>query len=158
MAVVKGQNLRLFLNNKVVAMSTTCSMSLQAVVKEISHKDIEGGWTENGIVALNWTIESESVVCSSVAYGFTVDQLEGMVGQVFQIDFAIAGGEHNATRGSMLMSGFAVLNDVSITAQNRQRGICKISLTGQGRLGQPLYLADRSSYIFKTSDNYLLVV
>ena len=158
MATVKGQNLRLFLNNRVVAMATTCSMSVQAVVKEISHKDVEGGWAENRVVGLNWTLQSESVVCTNTAYGYTLEELEGMVGQVFQCDFALAGGEHNATRGSMLMSGYAVLNEVTITAQNRQRGTVSIALTGQGRLGQPLYLADRSSIVFKTSDNYLLVV
>ena len=74
MAIVKGQNLRLFLNNKVVAMATTCSMSVQAVVKEISHKDVEGGWAENRVVGLNWTLQSESVVCNDTAYGYTLEE------------------------------------------------------------------------------------
>ena len=63
MATVKGQNLRLFLNNKVVAMATTCSLQLQSVVKEISNKDVEGGWVQNSVVALNWSVSSDCVVC-----------------------------------------------------------------------------------------------
>lgn len=158
MATVKGQNLRLFLNNKVVAMATTCSMQLQAVVREVSHKDIEGGWVEQMVVKLNWTVTSDCVVCDEAAHGVTVAELEQMVGQMLQVDFARAGGEHNADKGSMLFSGYAVLNDLTITAQNRQNSTCTISMTGQGRLGQPLFLADKNSLIFRTSDGYLLTV
>ena len=158
MATVKGQNLRLFIANQVVAMATTCSLRLQSIIREISNKDVEGGWTKNQVVGLSWSVSSDCVVGNDISYGITVDQLEGMVGQVFQVSFAQASGEHNADKGAMLMAGYAILNDVTVTAQNRQRGTCSITMTGVGRLGEPKYLADRSSYIFKTSDNYLLVV
>lgn len=158
MATVKGQNLRLFLNNKVVAMATTCSLQLQSVVKETSNKDVEGGWVQNSVVALNWSVSSDCVVCDDADYGVKVSELEGIVGTAIQVEFAAASGEHNADKGDMLLAGYAILSDVQITAQNRQRGTCSITLTGRGRLGIPEFLAESSSLILRTSDGYLLVV
>ena len=158
MATVKGQNLRLFLGKKVVAMATTCGASLQAVVREVSHKDIEGGWVENRVVGLNWSVTSDAVVCTDASYGVTTAELENMVGQLIRVDFAVAGGEHNADMNDMILGGWAILSDVTIAAQNRQRGTVSISLTGQGMLSEPKYLGTNTSQIFRTSDGLLLTV
>lgn len=158
MAKVKGQNLRLFINNKVVAMATSCSLQIQSVIREVSNKDVEGGWAENRVVALNWSVQSDCVICDESSYGVTVADLENMVGSAMQVDLSLASGEHNAVRGDMMVTGFAILSDVNLTAQNRQRGTCSIQMTGQGRIFIPRFLADKNSIIFKSSDGYVFAV
>lgn len=139
-------------------MATTCTVNLKSEVREVSNKDTEGGWVENRVVAINWQVTAECVIDPDATYGVTVDELEGMVGTTMQVEFATASGDHNAAKGEMLLSGYAILSDVNITAQNRQRGTCAITMTGQGGFGVPMFLADSSSVIFETSDGYLLVV
>ena len=104
MATVKGQNLRLFINNKVVAMATSCSLQIQSVIREVSNKDVEGGWAENRVVALNWSVQSDCVICDESSYGVTVADLENMVGSAMQVDLSLASGEHNAVRGDMMVT------------------------------------------------------
>lgn len=156
--VIKGQNLRIFLNNEVLAMSLSAEVQIGTVLKDVSNKDTVGGWTENKVVAQNWSVRAECVICTGISYGVTLDELESMVGQRFQIDFALADGEHNADKGDMLVTGYAILNDVQITAEKRKRGICDLQFTGQGRLTIPRILADVNGVVLITADGYALAV
>ena len=158
MATVKGQNLRIFLGNRVLAMSLTCSVEIGTILKEISNKDCVGGWVEQRVVGQNWNVKAQSVVCDDIDYGVTPEELKEMVGTTVQVDFAIASGEHNATKGDMLVTGFAILSDVNFTAEKRQRGLVDVTLTGTGRIYVPRLLADSNGLIFITSDGYALAV
>lgn len=156
--VIKGQNLRIFLDNRVLAMALSCDVNIQSVLKNISNKDSVGGWTENKVTALNWNVNAQVVVCDDNDYGVTVDELKDMVGTAVQIDFATAGGTHNADKGDTIVSGWAILSDVNITAEKRKRSLCDIQLTGKGRLIIPLILADVNGVVLRTSDGYCLAV
>ena len=156
--VVKGQNLRIFLNNEIIALALNCEVSIGNVVKDVSNKDTVDGWTENKIVAQNWSVKAECVVADNISYGVTVDELKAMIGTKVQIDFAGASGEHNATMGDMIVSGYAILTDVQITAEKRKRSTCSVQLDGQGRLTIPRVLADANGVVFITADGYALVV
>lgn len=156
--VIKGQNLRIFLGNRVLAMALTCSCEIGTVLKEISNKDVVGGWVENRVVGQNWSVKAQSVVCDDIDYGVTPEELKEMVGTTVQVDFAYASGEHNAEKGDMLVTGYAILSDVNFTAEKRQRGLVDVTLTGTGRIYIPRLLADANGLIFVTSDGYALAV
>lgn len=158
MATIKGQNLRIFIGNRVLAMATSCTVQIQTVLREVSHKDIHGSFVRQKIVGMNWNITAEAVVCNDVDYGIATSDIQNMIGQQLQVKFASALGEHNATMGSVLLMGYAILNDVSITAQNRQRGTISIQMSSNGRIGKLQYLATNTHAIFKSSDGYLLTV
>jgi predicted secreted protein len=156
--VIKGQNLRIFVGNRVLAMALSCDVNVQSILKNITNKDTVGEWTENKVTALNWNVKAQVVVCDDVDYGVTVDELKDMVGTAVQIDFATAEGTHNADKGDPIVSGWAILSDVNITAEKRKRSLCDIQLTGKGRLIIPLILADVNGVVLRTADGYCLAV
>lgn len=158
MATIKGQNLRIFIDNRVLAMATNCEVSIGTVMKEISNKDCVGGWVEQMVVSQNWNVSAECVVASGRTYGVQVEDLEGMVGTRMQIDFALADGEYNAEKGDMIVTGYAVLTDVQVTAEKRKRGTCSLKFDGVGSLRIPVLLADNHSVILMSSDGYAFAV
>lgn len=158
MAAIKGQHMRLFFANQVLAMATTCDVSIGQVLKEISNKDTVGKWAKNYVSAINWSVSAECVVCDDVDYGVTVADLEDMQGMAVQVDFALASGDHNADKGEILVTGYAILSEVKTTAEKRKRSICNIQLTGTGRLRIPRMLADCNGTVFVTANGSVLLV
>jgi predicted secreted protein len=150
--IIKGQNLRIFLNGHVLAVALNCSVSLQNVMKDVSNKDSVGGWAVNRVFSQNWSVQGECVISESVEYGDVLSDVKNLVGTKVQVDFSVAGGEHNAEMGDILVTGNAIVSDISITAQNRQRGTYQIKLTGSGRVGVPVLLADNAGVVLCDSD------
>lgn len=59
---MKGQNLRIMLDNKVVAGSTSCNFHVAAQVEDCSTKDSTGNWKENEVVGNSWDAQVDSLV------------------------------------------------------------------------------------------------
>ena len=146
------------MNNAVFAMATSCQVKIGNVLKEISNKDSVGDWTEQAVLGQNWSIQAEAVIDTSITYGYTAADLKALIGSKMHVDFAQASGTHNATKGDMLITGFAILSDINFTAENRKRGTCQITLTGDGWLRIPRLLADVNGTVFITSNGKALVV
>ena len=156
--VIKGQNLRIFLNGHVLAAALNCSVDLQNVMKDVSNKDSVGGWVVNRVFSQNWSVQGECVISESVEYGEVLADLKNLVGTKVQVDFAVAGGDHNAELGDILVTGNAIVSDISITAQNRQRGTYQITLTGAGIVGVPRLLADSGGNLIREHEGKNIVV
>lgn len=144
--------MRIFLNGHVLAAALNCSVSLQNVMKDVSNKDSVGGWAVNRVFSQNWSVQGECVISESVEYGEVLSDVKNLVGTKVQVDFSVAGGEHNAEMGDILVTGNAIVSDINITAQNRQRGTYQITLTGSGRVDVPVLLADNAGVVLCDSD------
>lgn len=156
--VIKGQKLRIFLNGRVLAAALNCSVSLQNVMKDISNKDSVGGWSENRVFSQNWNVQGECVISENVEYGEVLADVKNLIGTKVHIDFAVAGGGYNAEMSDILVTGYAILSDISITAQNRQRGTYQITLMGVGRMGVPVLLADSGGDLIREHEGKNIVV
>ena len=62
MGTIKGQRLRLFINNVCVAAATSCNMHLVSQVESSSTKDTEGDFDEQSVVGLNWDASVDALV------------------------------------------------------------------------------------------------
>lgn len=62
MATVKGQNLRVFVGNKVVAASTNLTLHVAMQTESISTKDTDSDWEEVLPVGLNWDVQVDALV------------------------------------------------------------------------------------------------
>lgn len=65
MATIKGQNLRLVVNDKCVAGATSCSLHIAATVEDSSTKDDTGDWARNEITGLSWDAQSDAVMLTT---------------------------------------------------------------------------------------------
>ena len=62
MAIVKGQNLRLFVGSRAIAAALDCQLQVQLNVTPYSTKDDEGSFTKNRVVSLQWSVTANAIV------------------------------------------------------------------------------------------------
>ena len=159
MATVKGQNLRIFLGNgssAPIAAALTCSLQIQMNVQDRSTKDDEGAWARNQVASLAWNVKVNAAV--------TVDadrndpaSLMNRIGQMVYVKLSLASGEKNSDEGDMMVAGYAIISDVQVTAQNRQRGTCDVTLTGcKNLINEIRLIATADSHYIRTADGHLV--
>ena len=135
MAVVKGQNLRIFLGNggsKPLAAALSCDLNIQLNVQAYPTKDDEGAWTKNVAVSLAWSVKAQSAIQDTEDTGaINAPALLDLVGQIVHVQLCTASGVMNREADDLpMVAGDAILSDVQITAQNRQRTTYDVTLTG----------------------------
>ena len=159
MATVKGQNLRIFLGNgssAPIAAALTCSLQIQMNVQDRSTKDDEGAWARNQVASLAWNVKVNAAV--------TVDadrndpaSLMNRIGQMVYVKLSLASGEKNSDEGDMMVAGYAIISDVQVTAQNRQRGTCDVTLTGcKNLINEIRLIATADGHYIRTADGHLV--
>lgn len=134
MAVVKGQNLRIFLGNggsKPLAAALSCDLNIQLNVQAYPTKDDEGSWTNNVAVSLAWSVKAQAAIQDTEdADAMNAPALLDLVGKVVYVQLCTASGNMNREAEPPMVAGEAILSDANITAQNRQRSEYEITLTG----------------------------
>ena len=158
MATVKGQHLRLFIGGKPLAAALSCELSVQLNVKQYSTKDDESDFANNQAVSLAWSIKAQNVV-TDIDYVEAIGaaDLMDLIGTTVRVQMGTTEGEQNREQDTLLLAGDAILSDVQITAENRRRGLCDITLTGKKNMLIDLRLIRTSDQNFiRTSDGNLV--
>lgn len=62
MATIKGQNIRLRLNNKCIALANSCQLHLAAQTEDSSTKDDTGDWASNEVTGFSWDASVDALV------------------------------------------------------------------------------------------------
>ena len=160
MATIKGQNLRIFVGERPIAAALQCDLNVQLNVSQYSTKDDEDDFTRLVVASLVWSLHSNAVVTNDDeedAIGAV--ELMDMIGQHVRVQLNTAGGDKNRETSGSLLGGEAVISDVKITAQNRQRTVYDVTLTGVKNMLiniSPVKTAD-SHYII-TANNHRVCV
>lgn len=138
MAILKGQNLRLFLNKKVIGCSTSCTLHLSADLEDTSTKDSTGMYKMQECTGLSWdcSVDALMQVAQTVTGEKTVDDIMDLIGQDVIIEFVPTSGDNNRTRDDdhFIKHGHAIVNDISINAGNRSNVTYSVQLSGNGPL------------------------
>ena len=156
MATIKGQNLRIFLNNVVIAAAQQCQLSLSLSVKQISTKDDTDDFAQNLALKLSWSVSANGVV--------TIDPnrndpstLMDRIGQTVRVELATASGEQNSELGSQMLAGDAIISDVQIQATNEEESTYSVQLTGKNNMLTDIrLLVTSNSHYIRTSSGNLL--
>ena len=140
MGTIKGQNLRVMVGGKCVAMATSCTIHVAAQTEDSSTKDDTGDWAENEVVGLSWDASTDSLVTLSdngTNGELPVDLLSLIINKTkVQLTFDTTGGTNNRTgqNSAIKRSGYAYLTDYSLTAPNRQNSTLTCQFSGTGAL------------------------
>lgn len=62
MGIIKGQNLRVMVGGKCIAMATSCQIHIGTQLEDSSTKDSTGDWQEQEVTGLNWDAQTDSLV------------------------------------------------------------------------------------------------
>ena len=161
MATIKGQNLRLFMENgsgqmSAIAAAQQCQLSLRLEVKQTSTKDDTDDFAKNIALKLSWSVSANGVV--------TVDpdrndpaSLMNRIGQTVRVELATASGDQNSDMGEQLLAGDAIISDVQIQANNEEEATYSIQLTGKKNMLTDIRLIVTSDdHYIRTADGNLV--
>ena len=142
----KGQFVRLFLSadnsaapTSVIGAAKQLSLHVSMTLEDATTKDTEGEWQIQEPVALSYDISTnalvrsgENITSSVTAKGLS--DLETIYENGTPVKWKIAnvGGANNRTASSTIVSGSAVLTQLTINAPNRQNATYTAQLNGYG--------------------------
>ena len=140
-----GKNLMLWLGDKVVALSKSCSLSIDIQIGDGNTKD-DGLWDSGDIVGAGWTMDNQSVDSADAAIGtdLVYDQLfEAMLAA--EPIIVSMGVPSNASNDDVPASGWlrptsgyytgkARITNLSRSGDKGSQGSVTISLKGVGPL------------------------
>ena len=145
MATIKGQNLRVMIgtasgSERCIAMATTATFHVSATLEDSSSKDSVGDFQEQEVTGLSWDASTESLV-TLVDNGTNGELPQDILSLIINktkvhLVFDQTAGTNNRVgqNSAIKRSGWAYVNDVSITAANRQNSTISVQFTGTGAL------------------------
>ena len=140
MATIKGQNLRVMVGGKCIAMATSCTFHISAQVESASTKDDANDFEVNEVTGLSWDASTDSLVTltdNGTNGELPTDLMSLIINKtVVTLTFDQTAGTNNRTgqNSAIKRSGQAYLTDYSISAQNRQNSTLSCQFTGTGPL------------------------
>ena len=140
MATIKGQNLRVMVGGKCIAMATSCTFHISAQTESASTKDDANDFEVNEVVGLSWDASTDSLVTltDNGTNGELPTDLMSLILNKTKVTltFDQTAGTNNRTgqNSAIKRSGEAYLTDYSLSAQNRQNSTLSCQFTGTGPL------------------------
>ena len=145
MGTIKGQNLRVMVGTasggeKCIAMAVNASFHVNATLEDASTKDSVGDFQEQEVVGLSWDAQTDSLVTledNGTNGELPQDLLSLMINKTkVHLVFDQTAGTNNrvAQNSAIKRSGWAWINDISISAANRQNSQLTVQFLGTGPL------------------------
>ena len=140
MATIKGQNLRVMVGGKCIAMATSCTFHISAQVESASTKDDANDFDVNEVTGLSWDASTDSLVTltdNGTNGELPTDLMSLIINKTkVTLTFDETAGTNNRTgqNSAIKRSGQAYLTDYSLSAQNRQNSTLSCQFTGSGPL------------------------
>lgn len=140
MATIKGQNLRVMVGGKCIAMATSCTFHISAQTESASTKDDANDFEVNEVVGLSWDASTDSLVTltdNGTNGELPTDLMSLIINKTkVQLTFDTTSGTNNRTgdNSAIKKQGYAYLTDFSVTAQNRANSTLSCQFSGTGGL------------------------
>ena len=122
---MKGQNLRILIGSpaKCIAYSTSCTYHLSNTLEDSSTKDDVGGFQKQEVTGMAGDISCDALYAvgtdSTAVNGEAALDLV-LAGAEVDVEFSPTEGANNRTATGTKYSCKAIVNDISVSAQNRQ--------------------------------------
>ena len=122
MALTKlmGQNFRAFVGGSAVPEATSCQVTIQGDVEDASTKDTEGSWNEEQMTSKSWSVQVDDYDASLATLRALITRFNSDAKTTVGWDQTASSQNRVAQNAAFARSGQAILNDLSIQANNRQ--------------------------------------
>jgi len=140
MGTIKGQNLRVMVGGKCIAMSTNSVFHVSATLESSSTKDSVGDFEEQEVTGLSWDASCDALVTltdNGTNGELVTDLISLMINKTLvTLTFDQTAGTNNRTgqNAAIKRTGTAYINDVQVTAQNRANSTFTVQFAGTGPL------------------------
>ena len=138
MAVQKimGQNFRAFVGSTPAAVpeATNCHVTISGNMEDSSTKDSENSWTEEQMVSKQWSVSVDDVDASLASLRALITRFNSDDKVTVGWDQTAGAQNRVAQNADFARSGSAILNDLSISANNRTTIQVTCQYQGSGAL------------------------
>ena len=140
MGTIKGQNLRVMVGGKCIAMSTNSVFHVSATLESSSTKDSVGDFEEQEVTGLSWNASCDALVTltdNGTNGELVTDLISLMINKTLvTLTFDQTAGTNNRTgqNAAIKRTGTAYINDVQVTAANRANSTFTVQFAGTGPL------------------------
>jgi len=140
MSVIKGQNLRVMLGTKCIALATSCTLHVSTSLQDSTTKDSVSDFDNQEVTGLSWDLTVDALYglnSTDTSGEYAPDLLSSMLAKSeVTISFTQTEGDDNRTAktGGLKVSGKAFITDLSINAQAKQNASYNAKFTGNGAL------------------------
>lgn len=131
---VMGQNFRAFVAGSAVTEATNCQVTVQGNVEDGSTKDSTGGWNEEQMTSKQWSVQVDSYDASLATLRALITRFNSDSKTTVGWDQTSGAQNRVAQNADFARSGQAILNDLSIQANNRQTIQVTCQYQGSGAL------------------------
>lgn len=127
MAVVKGNDLEVYIGGSLVGKSTSATLNVNSNLLDASTKE-SAGWLEQLAGQKSWDCSSEALVDFSLTYGVSELYTAFVAGTEVTLVF----GE--GTGAVAKFEGSAIVSSISINAANEELATVSVTFSGTGAL------------------------
>ena len=131
---VMGQNFRVFVGGSAVPEATNCQVTIQGNLEDASTKDSEDGWNEEQMTSKQWSVQVDDVDASLATLRALITRFNSDSKTTVGWDQTAGAQNREAQNAAFARSGQAILNDLSIQANNRQTIQVTCQYQGSGAL------------------------
>lgn len=129
-----GQNFRVFVAGAAVPEATNCSITLQGNMDDASTKDSTGGWNEEEMTSKQWSVQVDNVDASLASLRALITRFNSDTKTTVGWDQTAGAQNREAQNADFARSGQAILNDLTIQADNRTTIQVSCQYQGSGAL------------------------
>ena len=129
-----GQNFRVFIDGSAVPEATNCQITIQGNMEDASTKDSTGGWNEEEMTSKQWSVQVDNVDASLSNLRALITRFNSDSKTTVGWDQAAGAQNREAQNADFARSGQAILNDLTIQADNRTTIQVSCQYQGSGAL------------------------
>lgn len=131
---IMGQNFRVFVEGSAVPEATNCQVTIQGNLEDSTTKDSVGGWNEEQVNSKQWNVQVDDVDASLSTLRALITRFNSDTKTTVGWDQTAGAQNRVAQSATFARSGEAILNDLSIQANNRQTIQVSCQYQGSGAL------------------------
>ena len=131
---IMGQNFRVFVGGSAVPEATNCQVTIQGNLEDATTKDSTGGWNEEQMTSKQWSVQVDDVDASLATLRALITRFNSDSKTTVGWDQTAGAQNREAQNAAFARSGQAILNDLSINANNRATLQVTCQYQGSGAL------------------------
>lgn len=129
-----GQNFRVFVGSAAVPEATNCQVTIQGNLEDATTKDSTGGWNEEQMTSKQWSVQVDDVDASLATLRALITRFNSDSKTTVGWDQTAGAQNREAQNAAFARSGQAILNDLTINANNRATIQVTCQYQGSGAL------------------------
>ena len=131
---IMGQNFRIHVGTVPVLEATSCQVTIQGTLQDASTKDDIGSYNLEQMTSKQWSVQVDGVDASLVNLRLLIGHFNSDVKNIVGWDQMTGNSNHEFQNADFARTGYAILNDLQIVANNRATTTVTCQYLGSGAL------------------------